>query len=189
MLTLNRMRVACPLLLLLICLAGPLAAQTVILVRHAEKADVPGNDPPLSAAGTARAEALQAALEHANVSHVIVTSRQRTTLTAADVISAGHLTPVVVPLGRGDSAHVAAVAAAVRQIPKGDAVLVVGHSNTVPPIIGALGGPQLPALCDASYSTIFVLELDRSPVRLVRAHYGAPDPTGADSCTTQMETH
>jgi phosphohistidine phosphatase SixA len=189
MLTLNRTRAALLLLPLLLSIAGPLAAQTVILVRHAEKAQVPGNDPPLSKAGTARAEALQDALRHATVRHVIVTSRRRTTLTAADVIAARHLTPVVIPYGDGESAQVAALAAAVRRVPKGDAVLVVGHSNTVPRIIAALGGPKLPDLCDASYSTIFVLELDSSPPRLVRAHYGAPDPPGADSCTTDMETH
>jgi phosphohistidine phosphatase SixA len=189
MLTLNRMRVAILFFPLLLGAVAPLGAQTVILVRHAEKADVPGNDPPLSEAGSARAEALQAALQHANVRHVIVTSRRRTTLTAAAVIAAQHLQPVVIPYGDGDSAQVAAVAAAVRRIPAGDAVLVVGHSNTVPPIIAALGGPALPDLCDASYSTIFVLELGSSPMQLVRAHYGAPDPPGADTCTTMMETH
>lgn len=187
--TLNRLGTALVLGMLSLLAMAPLSAQTVILVRHAEKAQVPGNDPPLSEAGTARAEALQAALQHANVRHVIVTSRRRTTLTAAAVIAAQHLQPVVIPYGDGDSAQVAAVAAAVRKVPKGEAVLVVGHSNTVPPIIAALGGPKLPDLCDASYSTIFVLELERSPVRLVRAHYGAPDPPGADSCTTQLETH
>lgn len=187
--TLNRMRIAILLFSLLSCGVASAAAQTVILVRHAEKAQVPGNDPPLSEVGTARAQALQAALQHANVQHVIVTSRRRTTLTAAAVIAAQHLQPVVIPYGDGDSAQVAAVAAAVRRIPAGDAVLVVGHSNTVPPIIAALGGPRMPDLCDASYSTIFVLELGSSPMRLVRAHYGAPDPPGADSCTTEMETH
>lgn len=96
---------------------------------------------------------------------------------------------MVIPYGDGESAQVAAVAAAVRRVPKGDAVLVVGHSNTVPRIVAALGGPKLPDLCDASYSTIFVLELESSPPRLVRAHYGAPDPPGSDSCTTDMETH
>jgi broad specificity phosphatase PhoE len=177
------------LLLSLACRAGPLAAQTVILVRHAEKAAVPGNDPPLSSAGSARAVALEAALKDAGISHVIVTSRQRTTLTAAEVLAARHLTPVVVPFHGGDSADVAAVAAAVRQVPQGEAVLVVGHSNTVTPIIAALGGPTLPELCDAAYSTIFMLELDSSPVRLYRTHYGAPDPPGAESCSAGTEMH
>lgn len=164
-----------------------LHAQTVILVRHAEKESVPGNDPPLSQAGEARAEALAAALVDAGVSHVIVTSRQRTALTAAIVTRDGHLTPVAVPLGDGDSAHVAAVAAAVRKVPRTDAVLVVGHSNTIPRIIAALGGPTLPDLCDAEYATLFVLELNARPVRLVRTHYGAPDAPDAGSCTNQME--
>ena len=186
---LKRISIAVLLLPLLLGAAAPLVAQTVILVRHGEKAAVPGNDPPLSEAGTARARALQAALQHANVRHVIVTSRQRTTLTAADVIAARHLTPVVVPYGDGDSAQVAAVAAAVRRVPKHDAVLVVGHSNTILPIVAALGGPRLPDLCDAEYSVIFILELDSSPVRLFRTHYGAPDPPDASSCTTTMETH
>lgn len=165
-----------------------LNAQTVILVRHAEKAAVPGNDPPLSASGQARAVALGVALAEAHVTHVIVTSRQRTALTAAAVTRAGHLTPVVVPLGEGDSAHVAAVASAIRRVPRPDAVLVVGHSNTIPRIITALGGPPMPDLCDAEYSTIFVVQLDARPIRVVRAHYGAPDGQGAGDCSAGMET-
>lgn len=171
-------------------LSAPSAeAQTVYLVRHAEKAAVAGNDPPLSTAGQARAAALEWALADAGVVHVIVTSRQRTTETAAAVIAARHLTPVVVPLGDGAAGHVAAVAAAVRQVSRSDAVLVVGHSNTIPRIITALGGPALPDLCDADYSTIFVLELNAKPVRLVRVHYGAPNAPGAENCNGKMEMH
>ncbi len=167
----------------------PLHAQTVILVRHAEKANVPGNDQPLTAAGQARAVALRAALADAPITHVIVTSRRRTAETAAPLLRSRHLVPLVVPLGRGDSAHVAAVAAAVRRVPRGEAVLVVGHSNTITPIIASLGGPTLPDLCDDEHAAIFVLELDSRPVRLFRLRYGAPDPASAGSCTTNMETH
>jgi broad specificity phosphatase PhoE len=174
------------LLFLCLVLAPPAAAQTVILVRHAEKASVAGNDPPLSAAGTVRAAALQATLADAGVSHVIVTSRQRTSLTAADLTAARHLTPVVVPLGQGGAEHVQAVAAAVRQIPKGDVVLVVGHSNTIPEIIAALGGPVMPDICDGVYSSLFVLDLDSAPMRLIRASYGAPPAPGADQCDQTM---
>lgn len=171
-------------------LSAPVAeGQTVYLVRHAEKAVVPGNDPPLSVTGQARAAALGRALADAGVEHVIVTSRQRTRQTAAVVMAARHLTPVVVPLGDGAAEHVAAVAAAVRQVPRSDAVLVVGHSNTIPRIVTALGGPALPDLCDADYSTIFVLDLNATPVRLVRARYGAPDAPDAEVCNATMETH
>jgi hypothetical protein len=67
-------------------------------------------------------------------------------------------------------------------------VLVVGHSNTVPAIIAALGGPKLPDLCDAAYSNLFLLHLpaDGSAPRLVRSQYGVADPPGADRCTAGM---
>ena len=149
-------------------------AQTVILVRHAEKAAVSGDDPPLSALGEARAESLGVVLARADVRAVIVTSRQRTRLTAAAVLRVRHLTPVVVPLGDGGAEHVRAVAAAVRREPRRSVVLVVGHSNTISRIVTALGGPELPDLCDADYSTMFILDLDARPARLVRAQYGVP---------------
>ena len=161
----------------------------VLLVRHAEKAPVPADDPPLSDVGTARAQALGAALADAGVTAVVVTPRLRTRATAQPVASARGLTPNVVSLEGGLDAHVRAVAAAVRRH-AGGVVLVVGHSNTIPAIIGALGGPKLPDLCDASYSNLFTLVLEPGDgvetappaARLVRAHYGAADPAGAGDC-------
>ncbi len=62
-------------------------------------------------------------------------------------------------------------------------VLVVGHSNTVLPIIRALGGPTLLDLCDSSYAQLFSVTIaaDGSG-RLVRSQYGAPDPVGPTYC-------
>jgi hypothetical protein len=63
----------------------PLLAQspatTVILVRHAEKADEPGADPALSAAGEARARALADALRDVKVAAVLTTPYRRTNAT------------------------------------------------------------------------------------------------------------
>jgi len=55
--------------------------------------------------------------------------------------------------------HIQAVAEAVRTRPDGDAVLVVGHSNTIPAIVGALGGSTLPDLKDENYSTVYILTI------------------------------
>lgn len=166
--------------------AAPAAAQdstVVILVRHAEKAVVPAtdNDPPLSEAGQARALALLQALEGRTVHAVIATSRQRTQLTARPLAQARGITPEVVSLQHG-RAHVDSVAAAVRRH-AGHTVLVVGHSNTVPAIIGALGGPRMPELCETEYANLYVLVLRPSAQpRLERRTYGQPDPPGASVC-------
>jgi broad specificity phosphatase PhoE len=177
----------CPFLLLAsLAAAAPLAAQdstVVVLVRHAEKAVVPpeNNDPPLSEAGTARAHALHHALHGMRFDAVIATERQRTQATARPLAEENGLTPEIVSLRYGP-AHVDSVAAAVRRH-EGHTVLVVGHSNTVPAIVHALGGPQLPDLCEAQFSNLFVLVLKPgAEPRYERRTYGVPDPAGADVC-------
>ena len=57
---------------------------TVVVVRHAEKADA-SRDPSLSEAGRARALALDSALADARVTAVIVTPYRRNAETAAPV--------------------------------------------------------------------------------------------------------
>ena len=167
----------------------PVAAQAtvIILARHGEKATGPGTDPALSAAGEARAGALALALESARLDAVFATEFIRTQRTAAPVAAAHHVPVRILPV-RGDSvAHARAVAAAIRARPRGDAVLVVEHSNTIPAIIAALGGPELPELCRNEYATLFVLvrERGRAP-RLIRSHFGAPDPADAECAAPAM---
>jgi broad specificity phosphatase PhoE len=180
------------LLAALLLALGPLphavAAQTVILVRHAEKADEGGNDPALSAAGERRAQALAGALQDAGVTAVVTTELKRTQQTAGPLASKRGLTPEVVATRRGGADdHAAAVAEAVRRH-KGGVVLVVGHSNTVPAIIGTLGGPRLPQICDAEYGNLFVLTFDTpGGVRLIRSKYGDPDPANAAACDASMQ--
>jgi hypothetical protein len=105
---------------------------------------------------------------------VITTQYQRTRLTAADVLAATKLTPIVV--NAGGASHVADVAAAIRGRPAGETVLVVGHSNTITAIIGALGGPKLGNICDSQYSNLYVLEMTAPAPKLIRANYGKADP-------------
>ena len=158
--------------------------RTVVLVRHAEKAAEPANDPSLSGEGRARAEALLAVLTDARVGAVVVSPFNRTRETAAPVLQALGLTAVEVPIGRDLAGHVQSVADAVRAQPPGATVLVVGHSNTIPAIVTALGGPALPDLCDNQYAVLYVLSLPaEGPARLVTASYGATDPPDA-SCPT-----
>jgi broad specificity phosphatase PhoE len=156
------------------------AQTTVILVRHAEKAATPANDPTLTSQGEARARALWTAVEHARVDAIITTNLTRTRATAVPTANALGITPEVVPAGTAN--HVANVVAAIRR-QVGHTVLVVGHANTVPEIIAALGGPKLPEICDATYDNLFVVTLrDNAKPSLVQAHYGAASPGAA--CAT-----
>ena len=163
--------------------AAAQADRVVILVRHAEKADEPRADPPLTEAGRARADALAKTVDAARVSAVIVTPFLRTRGTAEPLARALSLTPIETPIAGGLAAHVRTVADSVRARPAGEAIVVVGHSNTIPAIIAALGGPRLPDMCETEYATFFVLTLPAEGTpRLIRAQYGAPDPPGADAC-------
>ena len=178
-------------LLLALSLALPLAAAaqaptTVIVVRHAEKVstDPADRDPALDSAGTARARALAAALEGAGVDAVITTQFRRTQMTAKPLADRLGVAPEVV--AAGGPSHPADVAAAVRRH-AGHTVVVVGHSNTVPAIIAALGGPRLPDLCDSQYADMFVLVLDGSPQPpLIRSTYGTPSPAPGPECNRAM---
>ncbi|HEU4454721.1 MAG TPA: histidine phosphatase family protein [Longimicrobium sp.] len=163
--------------------AGP---TTVIVVRHAEKVstDPADRDPALDAAGQARAQALAAAVRGAGVDAVITTQFKRTRMTAQVLVDSLKLTPEVVAAGGPN--HVQEVAAAVRKH-AGHTVLVVGHSNTVPAIIAALGGPRLADLCDSQYADMFVLVLDGSPQPpLIRSTYGTPSPAPGPECNRAM---
>jgi phosphohistidine phosphatase SixA len=161
----------------------------VVVVRHAEKALDPGNDPVLSPSGIARGAALDARLRGMTITDVVVSSLQRTRLTAALFIARSGAAVHVVPIGSTSvAAHVLAVADTVRAITAvtGHGVLVVGHSNTVTAIVEALGGPASRPLCDSQYSQLFILRgVAVGRMSLQREMYGAPDPVDA-SCAAMM---
>jgi phosphohistidine phosphatase SixA len=169
--------------------ASPLSAQaqspatTVILVRHGEKSAEPGPDPALSPAGEARARALAVALQGTKVAAVFTTPFKRTNATAAPLAGANGITPIEMPVSGGAPAYAKGVADSIAAHYAGRTVVVVGHSNTIPAMIAALGGPKMSDLCDNEYSTMFRVTLDGStPAKVVASRYGAPDPAGNAGC-------
>lgn len=153
------------------------AETTVILVRHAEKAVVPGDDPPLSEAGGKRAAALRHALEKSGVSAIYATQYRRTQQTVEPLAKALKITPKQL-----DAAKPEALVAQIRQKHRGGTVLVAGHSNTIPEIIDALGAPHAPDIEDRDYDDLFVVTIPKGgPVRLLHLQYGAADPVRATS--------
>ena len=147
---------------LLLSLVGSIAAAqpTIFIVRHAEKADAT-KDPDLSEAGRLRAEYLAKMLKDANISAIYATEFKRTQQTAAPLAKALGLSVLTLP--PGDDA-----------VPKlrsttGNS-LVVGHGNTIPDLIKALGISEQINIPENDYDNLFIVVLDQKP-RLVRLHY------------------
>jgi broad specificity phosphatase PhoE len=160
------------------------SATVVLVVRHAERAPGSG-DPPISEVGQERAAALADIGKLTGVSAIVTTQLQRTRQTAAPLAEALKITPVVVPTQNDLAKHAAEVAAAVRQ-QLGKTILVVGHSNTVPAIVAALGGPKLADLCEPEYDNLITLILDAGgSVRIVKTRFGAATPVDA-SCASML---
>ncbi|WP_411286486.1 SixA phosphatase family protein [Phenylobacterium sp.] len=153
--------------------AGSAMAQTVVLVRHAEKVDASA-DPVLSEAGQARAEALSQALVDFHPDHVFTSPLQRTRLTAAPTAAHHSVTPEAFAFEGGTAGHVAAIAARIQSYPDDTVVLVVGHSNTIPLIARALGYAEAADMADCEYDRLTVLDLDGAQATGVVTRYGAP---------------
>jgi broad specificity phosphatase PhoE len=166
-----------PLLVLCACAsaAGTAPAATVpptviLLVRHGEKEK--GEDPALSAAGKARAQALMHAAGSAGLSAVYSTPTRRTQETAQPLAQRLGLRVTVREAG-ADQAKTF-VQEVLRAHP-GQAVLVVGHSNTLPALAEALTGQPFPAIADDEYDRLLVVTVPAAgPARLVALRYGAP---------------
>lgn len=153
-------------------LGTPVLAQTVILVRHAEKADQSAN-PVLSEAGQTRAQALADRLSASSIDLILTSTLQRTRLTAAPTASANNLEPQAIGLEQGTEAHVAEIVARVKSMPEEATILIVGHSNTVPLIARALG-QRAPDMPECEYDRFLTLRLEGEGVFAVSMRYGAP---------------
>src|SRR5215471_7959478 len=71
----------------------------LVLVRHADKAAQPADDPPLTTAGMKRAQDLATTLQDAGVTAIITTQLRRTRETAQPLATALGLTPEVLKVG------------------------------------------------------------------------------------------
>ena len=133
----------------------PPALTTVILVRHAEKADVAGDDPPLSAAGEARAQSLARILAHVPVTAIYTTPFTRTRATAAPLAAAANVKPEEVPTG---AEYPGAIVQHVLS-QRGGTIVVVGHSNSTRNVLRALGIHDAKEIAESEYDNLYIVTL------------------------------
>jgi broad specificity phosphatase PhoE len=116
-------------------------------------------DPDLLPEGQRAAAALATSFGRERVRAIYVSDFRRTRQTAAPLAARLGLTPIVY-----DPADTPGLVARVRAGPH--PALIVGHSNTVPGIVEALGGPRPVALVHADFGDIWRVAPDGATTRL-----------------------
>ena len=147
----------------LLLITGANAAPIVFIVRHAEKASTGGKDPDLSVQGQKRADALAHILKDSQITSVFVTEFKRTQETAAPTARAANVSPTVVPAN-----DVGVLVEKLRAL-NGNA-LVVGHGNTIPDLLKALGIATPVSIPEDEYTEIFAVLIGNEP-QWLRLHY------------------
>ncbi len=154
----------------LFLLAQPVFAGTVFLVRHAEKAKTPKDDPTLSWEGERRAKTLAAMLKSVSIDALFSSDYTRTKSTLKPLAKATGLDVTI--YDAGDSQ---ALARLVLEKHFEDTVVIAGHSNTVPELVKAFGGEAEP-LEETEYDNLFVVTLHPNGlVSTLRLHFGVQD--------------
>lgn len=146
----------------------------VFLVRHAEKANDGTDDPPLAIAGRIRVQTLKTLLRDAGLTHVRTTDWKRTRDTARPFAEDAGLELTIY-----DPREPATLAAEISGEPGRH--LVVGHSNTTPQLVAALGGDPGGAIDDLEYDRLYILVIQPGrPTVTTLLRYGEPYIEGRD---------
>lgn len=155
---------------------------TVYLVRHAERADEPRQDPPLTEKGALRSKELARILGKANVKAIITSQFLRTKQTAEAVSKQANVpvTSVSLSLNPSNPRMISeqSTAEVTNKILErgGESVLVIGHSNSIPDVIKMLGGDVTPAIDEKKYDDLFVVTVyAKGKAKVAHMKYGSPE--------------
>ncbi|HEX4439383.1 MAG TPA: phosphoglycerate mutase family protein [Thermoanaerobaculia bacterium] len=133
-------------------------AQTVFVVRHAEK--ISESDQRLTDAGHERARRLAKLLGSAGIRSIYATDTERAKDTAKPLSDALKIPITTYDVGKGmakGAPDATEFASSLRKDHPNDAVLVVGHSNTLPEILKALGVKDEISIAANQYDDVFVV--------------------------------
>lgn len=163
---------------LLLLLLSSCSSVKYFIVRHAEKAtpsdgtvmNTP-NDPPLSAAGRARAIELREELKAQHIMYIFSTNTTRTISTAQPLNELRGATHIEIYNSSKDSLDF--FIQKLKAIKKGNS-LIVGHSNTVDDIVNKLCGEKKIAgdLPDSEYDNIYIVTKKGKKMKFENKTYG-----------------
>jgi len=156
-------------------LVASAAPAVVLVVRHAEKEAAPADDPGLTTVGKQRAAELALVVQAwsaggAPVRALFATELKRTQQTLRPLSAATGI--AVSQVKAKDTAALVKEIMAV----EGGIVVVAGHSNTVPDIVRALGGPAGIVIEDSEFDRLFALTQPGARARVVLLRYATKVP-------------
>ena len=157
-------------------------SMTVIFVRHAEKKIEPENkDPDLSPAGLARAQELVRIFSNTGITAIYATQFKRTQQTVKPLADKLGLTVTQV-----EAKKTTELVKQIRARNAGQVIFIAGHNNSVPEIIAALGGPQLPIIPETEYDNLYILTVQGDgSAKLLKLRYGSPIPASGQGMMKQ----
>ncbi|HEY2145847.1 MAG TPA: phosphoglycerate mutase family protein [Steroidobacteraceae bacterium] len=164
--------VALGLVIFAIWIWGTANATTVIVVRHAEKELGSVADPPLSAAGQARAALLAnllgASKGPGRLDAIYVSATLRSQSTAAPLAGRLGIVPIVAPADDPQG-----LAKRILRENSGGRVLIIGHVDTVPKIVAALSDEDdIPAIDEGNFGVMYIVTVPRiGHANLLRMNY------------------
>ena len=109
-------------------------------------------DPDLSPAGQSRAEELVRMFGDSGIAAIYATQYKRTQQTVKPLADKLGLTVTQV-----EAKQTAELVKQIRAQNTGQVIFIAGHNNTVPEIIAAMGGPQLPIIPETEYDNLYIL--------------------------------
>ena len=164
-----------------------LTTTTIVLVRHADVTASNNADPSLNNAGQLRALELIHVLGQESFAAIYASEFQRTQQTIQPLAQQLGINVKII----GDAA---ALVSDIKAHHTGQRIVVAGHSNTLPQIITAFGGGQVPAIPATEFDRLFVMTVtrlsgttlhvgpiavtlpDRTTTTVVRLQYGSVSP-------------
>ena len=162
------------------------ATTTIIFVRHAEKAFAQDGDPGLSEAGNRRVAELARQLVDADVVRgvdAIYTTQYLRSQETARAVASRHqdVRDKSLPINTYDASDTETVLEDILRDYKGKIILVVGHSNTIPPLIANLGASKkVPPIAEDEYDNIYIISIPWfGKTKTIRLRYGEPYRAGA----------
>ena len=147
------------------------AQSYIYITRHAEKATNDPKDPELTSDGIARANALGILLYTKNIKKIYSTSYKRTQSTAKPLSEAIHVP--IQEYNKDTSGTLLRRVLASRQN-----TFIVGHSNSVIPMLDSLGLPHKKMKIEENeYDNLFIVTMKKGhAISVKETKFGAPSP-------------